>query len=515
MSALPGNPAAALSRARSSALAAGLRLTGLNRRLADPELVATLALVLSATLAGVALAHPSLTQVVLLAAALPIALGLALRSPRALILTLACWLVALGTLRRLLLGRGSTALFGDPLLLVEPVVLALLAAVAWGKGAGRDRSRLGQAVLVLCLLALIEAANPLQGGLKVGLGGLLFVLVPMLGFWVGRSICDDTTMRRLLVILALLALPAAAYGLAQTYVGFPSWDTRWIQTDGYAALNVGGVIRAFASFSSAAEYASFLGVGIAVWFAMARHPRALPVALPAVALLGTAVFLDSSRGVVVLAVVAIGVMAAALAGVRLVPAALCGLGALALLLLGASHLGGEAAGAGATGALVAHQVGGLAHPFNGQDSTLSLHLSELVSGLKGAVTAPWGHGTGSITLAASKFGGSVQGTEVDPSNAGQAFGLPGLVAYLVVAVLGLTRAYRVAARRRDFVAVALLGVLAVTFLQWLNGGQYAVAWLPWLALGWVDRAHAGLGATTSAQPAGASAGWTGPPLDGP
>lgn len=51
---------------------------------------------------------------------------------------------------------------------------------------------------------------------------------------------------------------------------------------------------------------------------------------------------------------------------------------------------------------------------------------------------------------------------------------------------GLPLAYRVAARRRDIVAMAALGVLCVTFLQWLNGAQYAVAPLPWLVLGWLD-----------------------------
>ncbi len=469
------------------------------------KFLSAVALVVAAILAGAALAHPSLTQVVLLVAVLPIVLALAVRSPRSLILALAGWLVVMGTLRRLLLGQGSTTLLGDPLLLVEPAVMVLLAAVAWGRGAGRDRTLLAKAVLVLCGLALVEAVNPLQGGLKVGLGGLLFVLVPLLGFWVGRSLCDDSTMRRMLIVLGVLAVPAAAYGLAQTYVGFPSWDTRWIQANGYAALNVGGVIRAFGSFSSSAEYASFLGVGIAIWFALARRPQTLPVALVAVALLGTAVFLESSRGVVVLAVVAIGVMAAALVRVRLVPAALWGLGALGLLLLAASHLGhGAAASTGTTGALVAHQVGGLAQPFNSQNSTLGIHMSEMVSGLKAAFTAPVGHGTGSITLAASKFGGAAQGTEVDPSNAGEAFGLPGLIAYLVVALSGLAGAYRVAAARRDFVAVAVLGLLAVTFLQWLNGGQYAVAWLPWLALGWVDRTRAGLGSVAPVQREGAT-----------
>jgi hypothetical protein len=114
----------------------------------------------------------------------------------------------------------------------------------------------------------------------------------------------------------------------------------------------------------------------------------------------------------------------------------------------------------------------------------------MVNGLESSITNPLGHGTGAVTLAATRYGGSAQGTEVDPSNMGVALGLLGLISYLVVAAVGLWTAYRVAARRRSWWALASLGLLLVTFLQWTNGGQYAVAWLPWLVLGWADRVAA-------------------------
>jgi hypothetical protein len=71
-----------------------------------------------------------------------------------------------------------------------------------------------------------------------------------------------------------------------------------------------------------------------------------------------------------------------------------------------------------------------------------------------------------------------------------ALGLPGLLAYLCVAGFGLLAVYRVAARRRDGLAVAALMVVVATSLEWLNGGQYAVAFVPWLVLGWADRRQA-------------------------
>ena len=452
-------------------------------------LVLPIALATSAI--GLALADKPFIQVAILAASIPIVFALALRSPRMLILALAAWLVVMGMVRRLLFGSGSTALLGDPLLLVEPIVIGLLTLAAVAKGALRNQSLLAKGVLTLNILALIEVVNPLQGGLTVGIGGLLFVLVPLLSFWVGRALCDDGTLHRLLVMMALLALPAATYGLVQTYRGFPSWDTRWIQlltsTGAYASLNVEGAIRAFASFSSASEYVDFLSVAIVVWFAGFRRPASMPIKLIAIAVLATALFLGSSRGSIVLGVLAVAVMTASLFGVRMIAAALWGVAGLALMFLVVSHSAPAASvGIGPTAGLVSHQLEGLSQPLNSSDSTLGLHFTETLSGLKTSFSQPLGHGTGSITIAASKFGGSAHATEVDPGNVGVAMGLPGLLAYLVVAVTGLTVAYRLASSRRDFLSVAVLGILCVTFLQWLNGGEYAVAWLPWLTLGWAD-----------------------------
>ena len=131
--------------------------------------------------------------------------------------------------------------YANNLLLVAPAAWFLLAAVAVSRGALRQRTALATTVLVLTGLLTISAVNPLQGGLTVGLGGLLLVVPSMLAFWVGRSLVDDRTLRRVVALVAWLALPAAAYGLIQTFAGFPSWDARWITENGYTALNVGGL----------------------------------------------------------------------------------------------------------------------------------------------------------------------------------------------------------------------------------------------------------------------------------
>ena len=72
---------------------------------------------------------------------------------------------------------------------------------------------------------------------------------------------------------------------------------------------------------------------------------------------------------------------------------------------------------------------------------------------------------------------------------GVALGVPGILAYGAVLILAFHTLYRVASARRDALALMALGIASVLFMHWLNGGQYAAAILPWLALGWADRQH--------------------------
>jgi len=409
-----------------------------------------------------------------------------LRSPRVLLYGLFIWLPALGILRRLVTTLGAADPSGDPLLLVAPAAWVLLAAVAVSRGALRQRTALATTVLVLTLLFTVSVVNPLQGGLAVGLAGLLLVVPPMLAFWTGRSLVDDLTLRRVIGLVAWLAVPAAGYGLIQTFAGFPSWDARWIVENGYAALNVGGTIRSFASFSSAAEYATFLAFGVIAWLALGRNMLRLPLAMAAVALLGTALWFESSRGIIVLTLAAVWLLVAAR---RRLPLWLALLGGVALLLA-LPWLVGRIAPAqfadSTTSGLSLHQTQGLSDPF-GKQSTLPIHIAEVTGGLQEAITNPLGSGVGAVTSAADKYGAVALGTEADPGNAAVAAGLLGLVAYLILVLRALPLAYRVAARRRDMLGVAALGILSVAFLQWFNGAQYAVAPLPWLMLGWLDQ----------------------------
>jgi hypothetical protein len=341
------------------------------------------------------------------------------------------------------------------------------------------------------VLAVVEVVNPLQGSLLVGAAGILFLLVPMLAFWVGRALVGDRTLCRLFVLLAALGLPVAIYGLFQQFWGLPSWDAAWVQSVGsnYVSLSVNGIIRAFGSFSAASEYATYLGIGIVICAAGFVRKSVAPICLALGALFAFALFLESSRGVLVLEVLGLVVMWAARRHIRPRRAVILGLVGLIALFALAHSASGPSTTATGSAALVQHQVAGLANPLDAKDSTLTAHLGEMVTGLRLTLLDPFGHGTGSVSLAAANFGSGSAGTEVDPSNFGVALGLPGLIAYLIVAGAGLAAAYRLAARRGRWWTLAALGLLVVTFLQWSSGGQYAVAWLPWLVLGWVDRSE--------------------------
>ena len=444
-----------------------------------------LTLLASTAAVGAGIAQPGLERLTLAASGAGVLALAAAIAPKRAVLALATWMVALGTVRRLAPGSELQGL-GDPLLLVGQAVLLVLVLASPAHSGPRRLSALAYAVLAFQVLLAVSALNPLQGGLQVGVAGLLFVPAPMLGFWVGRAL-HQNDVARLLRFVAVLAIPVALYGLWQTFVGFPPWDQAWIDAVGsnYMALNVGGGIRAFGSLSSASEYAFVLGIGIVVLAAGMRRGSSTVVLLALVGLLVVGVLLESSRGIVVTAALALGLMTAA--RFRLAPA-LAVAGGL-VLAVSLPFLAGLAApqdpGSGLVSGLVAHQLGGLADPF-GPSSTLPLHIEIMVSGLWSGLSAPLGVGVGAVSIAASRFGGVTAGTEADPGNAAVALGIQGLALYLVIATVGMWRAYGLARQRRDFLSLALLGVVLVTALQWFNGGQYAVAWIVWLAFGALD-----------------------------
>ncbi len=409
--------------------------------------------------------------------------------PERVVTLLWIWLPALGTFRRLASFFRNTG-GNDPLLLVAPVAVVALTVVAAQRGAFDRLSGLAKAVALFSVLILISVINPLQGSLMIGAGGLLFIFVPVLWFWVGRGLVDDALMAKIVRTVGVMAVLAAVYGLYQTFVGMPVWDQRWINRSGYQALNVGGSTRAFSSFSAASEYAAFLAAGIVVWLVWMRRVGFAVIAGAVMALLGYALFLESIRTAMFLTAAAIGMILAARTRLGIGGGAVLAAVMVGLLITGAGKLAAETSDVRdeRTASLLDHQVQGLANPLDPEHSTLLKHTELYVEGLTAAVHYPLGRGIGSVTLSAAKFsGGEMKNTEADFSNVAAALGIPGLLTFLVISALGLRMAFRASHDTSTALPLIGLGFLVITALQWTAGGQYAVAPLPWLVLGWLDR----------------------------
>src|SRR5581483_8144686 len=202
-------------------------------------------------------AEPTQLRTAVTLGAVLLAAAIGLSRPEPLLYVVVVWLVALGFVRRVL-----------TLVVASHGSDALLLLVTASRVQPR-RTALSLSVGAMSVIIAASALNPAQGSLKVGAAGLLFLLVPTAGFWLGRTLCTDVVFGRVLKLVAAVSIPVAAYGLVQTFVSFPRWDRIWIQSvqEVYQALNVGTAVRPFSSLPSSAEYAHLVAIGAAIWLA--------------------------------------------------------------------------------------------------------------------------------------------------------------------------------------------------------------------------------------------------------
>jgi hypothetical protein len=396
------------------------------------------------------------------------------------------WLLVLGLARRLL-STFQADPASDPLLLVAPGLVAVLSVIAAARGALRWPTWLAWGVIALSLLAIVEAFNPTQDRVTAGIRGLLFWLVPMLWFWIGR-VASERLAERVLRLVAVTAGLAGAYGLVQALVGFPPWDQQWIDQRGYIALQISGpdTLRQFGFSSSAGEYALVLTIGVLVCALMLAHawqatPRSwsrLGWPLAGIAVMLPALLFASVRTAVVLLVLALVVVFVVARGWGSAVAVGVGAAALAGLWFVVSRIDTDRMDDHGPSGMVRRTVRGLADPF-GRDSTLSTHVEYFKEGVRLAVERPFGIGTSGGTPAGRGF-------ENDVANGGLAFGVLGLVGVVWCLFFGFLMAYRAVVRSRGLVSLATLGVLILSLRFWWNGAHYAPAALLWFLLGWAD-----------------------------
>jgi hypothetical protein len=350
-------------------------------------------------------------------------------------------------------------------------------------------------VASLSVLAVLEVFNSRQGPVKAGVVGLLFWLVPMLWFWVGRAFADARFMRVAFWFFAIAGVLSALYGLVQAGVGFPPWDDQWIRDHGYAALFIGdplkGGSRPFAFSSSAVEYGLTVALGlflVMLFLASAlRRKQVVQIAVLAVcvALCVAALAVSGVRTAVVTLFVAV----LACVVVRLRPRPFVVLGVIAVILLSYGALWAvnvnSLSGDGTQGS-VRRIVVGLRNPFNESDSSLPHHLRLANHGFDRAWHAPLGTGTGSTHSGDDGYATYTQDTEFDVSNGAVAFGILGAALTGAILLWSVGIAAARAWRRPDLLHLATFGLLIISFRFWWNGGHYALAPFLWFVLGWLD-----------------------------
>lgn len=397
------------------------------------------------------------------------------------------YLVLVGDLRRLLIPIVGWAGL-DPLLLLGSVMSTLICGAAVARGAIRLDTPLARWGLGLTVVMVLQIFNPKQGGLIVGVAGCIFILTPLLWFWIGRTYATVEFVHALLYkVLLPLGLAAMIFGFVQVLSGYLPYQMTWYDIAGYTALgNPATGLSPISFFASGTEHASFLMVvGIVLWTAGLTTSRAalllwVPILLgvlvtgirgPMVRLLGGSAMLWAmlgqsrtswfSRGFLAIAICAVG------------------------LVWSLSHV--ESLDLeGAAQARLERQAKLLEE--GAEDSAVGTHLHLLVIGYQTALKEPLGLGLGFTTKAASKFGGGGHGTETDMGDVMMSTGVIGGAIYHIMAVLILLTAVRYWQRSRSPVALALLGIIGVMLLSWLGGG-YALSPLTWFCIGAVDRLY--------------------------
>jgi hypothetical protein len=441
----------------------------------------------------VIVSRPDLWRYALAVLVLVNLLALSIRWPRFAVIGAFLFLPFVALIRRLLIADSGFE-SDDPLLLVGPLLAVVLVLRFWlleKRPVLTDA--LSKLVFALLVLAIAQILNPVgAGGVRGGAVGLLFVGVPLLWFFVGREIGDRRTSWLILGFAIAVAVLVAAYGLWQTELRpvLPSWDKEWFDTNGYSALVVGNEytqkLRPFSTFSSNAEYGTYVSIGTAVAVAFALHRRvwtllALPLLLPAV-------FFAGSRGIMVLSVAGI-IVALALKARRVWVAWLIvavGVGAaIGLTTVLSAQL--ERAAGQSGDPLAARTVTGLTNPFSRQQSTLTLHWESITASIETGFKEPLGTGTGATNLAADQLAEGRLETDNDLADAFRNLGFVGGLLFLAIVVVALTKVGRRAIRQRDPIAVAVGALLVANLGFWGEGGHYATSALMWFLMGAATR----------------------------
>ena len=380
---------------------------------------------------------------------------------------------------------------GDPLLVVGPVVAIVLWVIAITSKRVSLDTPLSKWILLLMAIMTAHIFNPSQGGLMVGIVGAVFMLIPLLWYWVGKSFGSEefleTFFFRLLVPLACLA---ALFGFYQVFFGYPEYQLEWWRPR--AREMVIGMneeeLRPLSVFTSIAEYTRYVGVALLACAGLVLRKRSVLLASVALVFLFVALLVSGVRGPVVFSLFSVALMwtilgkSVAVWAPRLALAGAIGLFGLTYGLTQVQE--GALQFDGTVQTALERQTGVLEGTGGG---TIAIHLNLINVAAYRTVQQPLGHGTGYTTRAAGRFGDGGWSSEKDFTDMFIAFGLPGGIVYLIVLAYTGLLAVRYWLRERNTVGLIVIGVLVFAVFGWIQPGQYVMTPIIWFCVGCLDR----------------------------
>ena len=416
--------------------------------------------------------------------------AISLATPHRAMIGLFLLLPFLGLIRRSLIPLAGWSSF-DPFVILVPAMVCFLGLNYYFERYIRkipelDDSKLFTLIRWLMFVHILQVFNPLQGSLFAGMAGVMFYVTPLMWMTLSRKFFNEGIMHGFLKAIPIIASITALYGLKQIYFGFFSFEEAWMELADYNSLNVLGTMRAISSFTSSSEYAQFLSIAIVIcWAMMLKNKSKRMVSTLPLPLLFFALFMTSQRGAILFTMAALSLLMifSVNKGKARFLATL-----ITLIVMTGTYLAIININT-ADNALIAHQVDGLANPFDEEHSTLGLHWTLLIEGFVRGLTNPLGYGLGASTIAGSKLGAGVIGSEIDITNIMISDGIVGFILYGMIIVKVLSSSYRLYKLDNSALSYSIWGILISSIGGWCIGGNYSTLAIIWICIGYMDRAY--------------------------
>ena len=429
---------------------------------------------------------------VIMVTLLGVFISIAVVNIRVAIIGVMTYLVVLGDLRKWLtatLGGGGGA---DVLLLLGGVFALVICGNAFARQQIRFDTPMAKWVLALMAVMVLQIFNPGQGSLMAGVVGAMFVLVPFVWYWVGRTYANEAFLEIVLFrVVVPLGVLAAAYGIYHALYGYLPHQQLWLEDNWFAGLGSPDNPAPISFFSNNQEHGAFLTIAtVLCWAAFLKGRRTYVLLLP---LFFTALVLTGSRGPVVFSLLGMCTMWAAMGKD---PRTWVLRGGVAVLI-------------GVTGLVwtlnqtaswelddsVQQRIGrqtqelDLSQREAGEYSSIANHTYMMVRGYTSLVNYPLGRGIGFTTLAADRYGTGGYSTETELGDSFLGLGIPGGIAYHAIIFLLILYTVRLWLNTRSFIALALVGVFTCTMAGTVGGQLYAVSSIVIFCMGALDRLH--------------------------